>query len=89
MDNARSRLPITSSDLLRLIVEQQEDAPEIELARSFLEATLGEAVADIEPGLLREVGNKLQDPDTLISGPNILKWQNLTRPIGPLWPCVD
>ncbi len=82
MKNLQEWQPITAKDLDEIRQDLVKDAPKIKLARRFLTMTGGAAKANLSPELLVLCGERLSDPEALLSGPNILIWQNQRRKKG-------
>ena len=84
MKNPFARHDLTHADLEQLRLELDTDNSKIELVRTFLTITCGSEKADLCPAILKEFGETLSDPDTMIQGPGVLVWQNLMRRKGKL-----
>ena len=71
-------LAITEADIVAWKGDVVTQSPLVEAARVFLNTTCQAGVVDrLSNADLLQMGKLLADFDALMSGPNILKWQNL------------
>ena len=80
MKKPEKRLSVTSNDLADLQLETTNEQQLIVVAIRFLNATTSSRNMDnLSPDDLAEAGKLLANPDQLLAGPNLLKWQNIRR----------